>query len=210
MSFNESDVGRAVVDLIRSELRRLSFCAPARVESFDYTHQKATVTPLLKRADLQGNQYGFTPIPDVPVVFPAALNASVTFPLVAGDTVLLVFAERTLENWIETGAEAATDTVRMLETEDAIAIAGLFPNSHTSDAEADTLKIKYKNQTIKIKSDGSIEIGGTGIKSLLTSSYKTAVDAQLGLIATSLNTLGQPVTPFVAPLDSLTSKVKAQ
>jgi len=45
---------------------------------------------------------------------------------------------------------------------------------------------------------------------LVKANYLTALETQLGLIATSLNTLGQPVTPFVRPANSVTTVLKAE
>lgn len=227
MAFNESDIGKAVVDLIRSELRSLHICTPARVESFDYANHKATVTPLLKRSNLKGVQSSFSPIPDVPVVFPASGAASVTFPINAGDTVLLLFADRSLENWIDTGAEAATEYDRMFDLSDAIAIAGLFPNSHDSDAANNSdLQIKLGSQKITIKANGNIEIGASTLQALMTEAYKTALSPYLTALQTLALAVGTlvPATAaaaitafntsypsgFIAPANSLTSKAKAQ
>jgi hypothetical protein len=45
---------------------------------------------------------------------------------------------------------------------------------------------------------------------LVKASYLTALETQLGLIATSLNTLGQPVAPFIRPANSVTTVLKAE
>jgi hypothetical protein len=188
---NEKDVGRAVTELIESVLGNVHTCMPGRVESYSYAKQKATVTPLLKRAFVDGSQLAYEPIPDVPVVFPASGVASLTFPLNAGDTVLLVFAERSMEKWLPAGGAAETTVNRLHDLGDAIAIPGLFPLNRTSDAgnNAD-LQLNLGSQKITIKANGDIEIGNMTIPSvplvadpsLATGDFVTAVCATLAIL----------------------------
>ena len=67
-------------------------------------------------------------IPCVPVVFPAAGGFSVTFPVNVGDTVLLVFASQSLDNWLfSDGHDTDPDDPRRHGLTDAIALPGLRP-----------------------------------------------------------------------------------
>ena len=64
---------------------------------------------------------------NVPVLFPRSRKAAVTFPLEKGDTVLLVFAERSLDEWIEKGGnKVSPEDPRRHDMSDAIAIPGCF------------------------------------------------------------------------------------
>ncbi len=103
---------------------------PGRVESYDAATQKVSVKPLVRRAyrdEVGDRQLESLPvIPGVPVVFPGAGAYSITFPIAAGDTVLVVVASVSLDRWlVGRGGEvdAALDNRHSLE--DAIAIPGL-------------------------------------------------------------------------------------
>lgn len=235
--FNETDLGKACRDLVESMIGEIHTCMPGKIESYDYTRQKATVTPLLRRPYLDGSNVDYEPILEVPVVFPSSGSASITFPLNAGDTILLVFSERSLENWLPAGGKVNTSIASTHSVADAIAIPGLFPLNHTGAAANNTdLQVKLGSQKITIKANGDIEIGGTLTQALMTESYKTTLELYLAgiqnLLAAILALAGgatPPVTPWevavnvlisafitafptglVPPVNSLTSKVTAQ
>ena len=76
---------------------------PGRVEKYDSQRQKADVKPLLKRTvvNLDGTELSeeLPVIPDVPVVFPRAGGFFISLPIKKGDFVLLVFCERSIDNY---------------------------------------------------------------------------------------------------------------
>jgi hypothetical protein len=122
----------SLVDVVRAgiagKFAELYFCTPARVVSYDSTKQSAVVQPLIKRR-VRGEGERETQLPgvihDVPVVFPGAGDYSFTFPVAKGDTVLLVFADQSLDVWLPSGAEVDPEDDRQCDVNDAIAIPGL-------------------------------------------------------------------------------------
>lgn len=119
----------------------LRVALPARVERYDSATQLVDVQPLLKESVAQED--GTTAavrlpmITNVPVVFPGAGGMRITFPVAVGDTVLLVFADRSLDVWQTHGGETAPDDARRHHLTDAVAIPGLHANS-APHAGADT------------------------------------------------------------------------
>jgi hypothetical protein len=212
--FNESDVGRAVIELVESLMADIHTCMPGKVEAYDYASQKATVTPLLRRAFLDGSQVAHEPIPGVPVIFPSSSVASMTFPIKAGDTILLVFSEKSLERWLPAGGTADTTVNRHHSLGDAIAIPGLFPLNHSSDApNNDDLQVKLGTQKITIKENGDIEIGNANLKALLTADYMTHTHVFTGTAVVDPGThIGTCAGTTNASTDvtSKTTKVTAQ
>jgi hypothetical protein len=61
---------------------------------------------------------------DVPVVFPRGGGFSLTFPIAAGDEVLLVFASRCIDGWWDQGGVQNQIDQRMHDLSDAFAIPG--------------------------------------------------------------------------------------
>jgi hypothetical protein len=85
-------IATAVKEFVQGMLAGVHTCMPGEIVSYDYTKQKASVKPLLKRAYVDGTYMPYPVINDVPVIFPRSGGASLTFPVTVGDTVMLVFS----------------------------------------------------------------------------------------------------------------------
>lgn len=127
--------------IIESQLVDLHVSLPARVESYDSAKQKVSVKPLLKRGYLseEGQRLveGLPVINEVPVAFQSAGDFGVTFPLKAGDTVLLIFSEASLDKWLALGGEVDPGDDRHHTLSDAIAVPGLRPFNKPNSQVAD-------------------------------------------------------------------------
>lgn len=101
---------------------------PGSVESFDPVRQTANVKLLLKRRVTRENgeveDVSTGVAVNVPVVFPGAGGFRLVFPLNAGDGVLVVFAESSIDQWQSLGGEQPGG-VRRFHLADAIALPGL-------------------------------------------------------------------------------------
>lgn len=64
---------------------------------------------------------------DVPIVWPRAGGFALTFPIAAGDEVLVVFASRCIDSWWQSGGVGAPAEARMHDLSDGFAI--LAPTS---------------------------------------------------------------------------------
>lgn len=64
---------------------------------------------------------------DVPIVYPRAGGFALTFPIAAGDEVLVVFGSRCIDSWWQSGAISAPAEYRMHDLSDGFAI--LAPTS---------------------------------------------------------------------------------
>lgn len=145
-----STLPEAVRRAVRAELEEVHTVLPARVETYDRTRARVSVKPLLRRTYADGQKVSLPVVTDVPVIFPRAGEASLTFPLNRGDTGLLLCAERSLEEWLSVGGEATPADPRRFELTDAIFLPGLYPFNAASPAEeADALVLK--NAAIKLK-----------------------------------------------------------
>lgn len=118
-----------LVDLILTGIRanqlELNTCMPATVTQYNSETLTATVQPSFKRFDTKGNFTSRPQIEDVPVVFPRSGARGVYFPLAAGDPVLLVFSQRSLDTWLDNGGEIDLRDTRLHNLNDAIAIPGI-------------------------------------------------------------------------------------
>ena len=117
-------------------------CAmPGIIISFDPATQTATVQPAIKMRVNLGEgvkQMDLPPIANVPVVLPFAQGAGLllTLPIRAGDECLIVFSDRSIDNFMQSGgvqptvatANEDTTTPRSHSLADAICIPGIISN----------------------------------------------------------------------------------
>lgn len=147
-------------------LTNLRVSLPARIERYDSSTQKAEVSPLLEKRNADGSTTALPVITNVPVIFPRGGKARITFPLERGDSVLLVFSDRSLDRWLSgQGQRVTPDDPRKHDLSDAVAIPGLLPfggqgGAAGFEASGTDLVVKHEDSEILMKSDGSIAIKG--------------------------------------------------
>lgn len=108
---------------LREDRLELHTCMPATVTEYDEGTSKATVLPAFKRVNEGTDEVTALPtIAGVPVVFPGTARGTLKLGLAKGDTVLLVFAERSLEAWLKKGGQQDPEDTRLHALSDAIAI----------------------------------------------------------------------------------------
>lgn len=112
---------------------------PGKIQSYDATNQKAVVIPQLHRKLADGRIERVPVLNDVPVIWPRSGGAFMTFPVSAGDGCLLVFCERSLDEWKANGGEVVPQDPRAHALSDAVAIMGFSPFNGPSNGGSDVL-----------------------------------------------------------------------
>ena len=110
MSDGRSD-GSSDADLARQIARAVTAgmhtAIPGRVLAYDRTQQRADVQPVVRfsRRNRDGERVTYlpAPVPNCPVVFPGSGSVSLTWDLASGDSCLIVFSERSIDEWLSTG-----------------------------------------------------------------------------------------------------------
>lgn len=107
----------------------INVCLPGKIESYDASKQLASVKPLLKRPLINedGTDADAESVPvisNVPVVHPSGGGYFTHFPLAQGDPVILIFADRSIDRWLDRGGEVDPGFTHTHELTDAIAIPG--------------------------------------------------------------------------------------
>lgn len=110
---------------LENRLRELHTCLPGIVVSFDAARQTATVQPAIKRVFTELGAVNLPVCMDVPVCFPGGGGFWLTFPVVAGDECLLVFAERCIDRWHAEGGTQLPAEYRLHDLSDAFALVGV-------------------------------------------------------------------------------------
>lgn len=148
--------------IIANKISDMHICLPAKIVAYDYTKQKAIVQPLINQKLTNGEVIKLPQIYNVPVVQLVSGGASITLPVKIGDKVLLIFADKSLEEWLKSGKQVTPDDPRSNNLTDAIAILGLRDFGTNSPAQNNTdLLIKYSGSEIVLKPNGNIDINAT-------------------------------------------------
>lgn len=186
---------------------------PGSIISYDYTTQKAVIQPLLNKVWSDGTTTPMPVLENVPVIFPRAGGASLTFPVVEGDTCLLVFIERSIDLWLTQGGQVNPDDPRKFDLSDGVALMGLFPFSETSEADNNTdLLLTYAGSKIRIKQSGAIVIESSNTVALGTSTTEVLnVLSQLMGFLTGATVMGAAFNgPLNAAFITQVNALKAQ
>lgn len=122
-----SDDLQDVQNVITDRLRQMNIALPGEVQKYDAALRKADVLPTIKETFADGTELTLPVITSVPVIMPATSGTRITLPIAAGDTVLLIFSQRSLDLWLSQGGQTRAGDTRMHAMSDAMAIPGLFP-----------------------------------------------------------------------------------
>jgi hypothetical protein len=152
-------------------------------------------------------------IPNVPLMQFGMGGMRLTFPATPGDTVLLVFCQRSLDKWKSSGGEVDPGDARQFSISDAVAIPGLFPfnGAWTGTSRTDmTLgkdsgpQVIFKGTSIHLGGDNATDavFKGDALKSALSTlntaigTFATAVGVATPAVSAAATTLNLAITAF--------------
>lgn len=125
------DLPDVIREAIDARLEGVRVALPGIVQAYNAATQSADVLPSVRGSvlafDGSLSPEALPVIPDVPVMFPRAGGFFLAFPLLPGDSVLLVFSEADLGEWRRVGSIVDPGDTRRHTLAGAIAIPGLFP-----------------------------------------------------------------------------------
>lgn len=176
--------------------------AIAQVHAFDATTQTVsasvmyvkTISQLQPDGSYQPVSVNYPPLIDVPVIILGGGDWTLTFPIAQGDTCLILFNDRDLDNWYQAGQVGPVASGRLHSFSDAIALIG--PRSSQDPvASYDTARAVLANgQTMigvgvsLIKIANATTTLNTLLQSLISAIKAIQVDAG------TFNITGTPVT----------------
>jgi hypothetical protein len=112
--------------------------------------------------DLEHSDGQVSECPDifnVIVVQPSGGGGLLSFPLQAGDNVLIEFSMRNIESWLESdGGSVTENTQRFHDMSDAVAIVGLHTKNNHLKPDPKDVVLKFKDNKVVLKDDGNVEI----------------------------------------------------
>lgn len=211
MSGDPTSLADVVKGATDATLGNIHTSMPGKVVAYDSLAQTVDVQPMCKRqlftADGEKTYESLPLLAHVPVCFPRGGGYVVTFPLQAGDTVILVFSEAGLAEFLETGNEAEPWDTRRHHISNAVAIPSISPDTAplaSGDNSARTAGIVIgkdgANEQIRFAS-GSIKLGADATDFVALSAK---VDAWMTEIKTKFNqhqhTSAAPGSPTTTPV----------
>lgn len=196
-------LGQAINDFIDRKLSNVHTAYPARIESYDSTNFLASVSLELKK-NLES--MGEVPVPvfnNVPVAFPRSKKGGLLFPVEKGDSGLLIFSERSIDDWIELGRAQVPTDPRKLDYNDGIFFPGVFPKTDLPIRKGaiDSLELSNGSSYLEIGSNGGFKIqeGGTELIEQISELTSNINDLLTSLSTAMVATVGGPMPLSTAP-----------
>lgn len=172
---------KVIRDAIMAALYDLRVCAPAVVRGVTSTDpMRVDVVLGVKNKYPDGEVLDAPVLVDVPVVMPTGGQSWIRFPLVAGDTGLVIFSDRCLDDWRRGDGQPQNPTSRRAhDLSDAIFVPGLSVDSGKVNwSNTQALQMQNGQMKIVLHPTGQIEIaGGTAeMVAVLSSFFGTVTD----------------------------------
>ena len=196
-------------NMIRSEISEIHTALPATIINVKGMDVDVQPSVMLYQNDTHRK---LPVIYSVPFMCPHTNNAGIKWNPQIGDNVLLLCCEMSIDNiMVSTGNNLVqSEDGRKFDLADAVAINGFQKASENLPLPpTDVLQITGDKQTITIKKNGDIELGGgVLVQSLATSAFVKTIAPIINGIAPGTipldPTTGEPISPFV------TTKTKAE
>ncbi|KFC08315.1 putative phage protein [Trabulsiella guamensis ATCC 49490] len=210
--------------LVGSIMSSLRVSMPGIVQSFDPGTVTAVVQPAIKGYEPDSNGVNqSTTLPllvDVPVIFPRGGGCTLTFPVKAGDECLVIFADRCIDFWWQSGGVQEPVDDRMHDLSDAFCIVG--PQSQAkkiggistsaaqfrSDDGSTYFEINPATKKIKIVAPGGLDV----VTPLATFSEKVTITGLLtwlgGMVGSVVSGVASKITGAVEFIGSVKANGK--
>lgn len=160
-------------DQIDNKLMDVHTALPAIIISFDANKRTVSAQPTIQRVFSDGEGKAgadnLPPCVDVPVVFPMGGGYELTFPINKGDECLLIFAERCIDSWFETGRPSEPADFRQHDLSDGFALVGVRSLANIQPVWTEGVELHGNGNHVRID-DSSVELGAGGATLKLTSS----------------------------------------
>lgn len=119
---------QADAQLAQAIMSAMRVSIPGIIQSFDPDAVTAVVQPAIKGAEKDESgaevSVNLPLLVDVPVVFPRGGGCTLTFPVSEGDECLVIFADRCIDFWWQSGGVQEPVDGRMHDLSDAFCIVG--------------------------------------------------------------------------------------
>lgn len=146
--------------VLRENQKTVNTSIPGYLVSFEPTSQLAQLQIGIKRVDIEGKSSQAPVIIECPVHFPGG-KFSVEYELAQGDEGLIVFSQRCIDSWIDTGGVAENPILRLHDINDAMFIPGIRSEKNAmTNFQNNGIRLRNADgsQFIWLKNDGTGEM----------------------------------------------------
>jgi hypothetical protein len=133
---------------LRDALQNTNCHLLGTIESFDAAKQTATVS-INQKLNFAGVLKDYPPLVEVPVFILGGGNRVFTFPVRQGDTCLVLFNDRDIDNWFTTGNITTPNSTRLHDLSDGLALVGFRSLANPVDNYS-TTDVEVRNGESKI------------------------------------------------------------
>jgi hypothetical protein len=194
--------------------RALRVAMPGEIVDFDSAKQTATVKPLLLEVYIDASGARATEVLPQLVSVPVQIMAGITAPIRPGDGCLVIFCDRSLDGWLDTGTDKDSGDVRAHTLTDAVCIVGLrSANKALTEYDGNAVQVgQVGGPRIRLDAN-AINIGVSHASvatdaAVLGTTYRAAEDAFFSGLVSKLVALGTGLvtagaTPPLTPLGAL-------
>lgn len=199
---------------IEAKLIDVHTCLPGTIVSYD----SATVTAKIRLGVMHAlpkddgslalEQYPI--LPDVPIHFQQGGGYSVTFPLIPGDTVLVIFNETDVSQWLLTGQTSPPNLQRRFNLGSCWAIPGAKPTSTPLPAAADpSLCINGGEVKVGLLAADYVAMNAKVVAEL-TSIASFLINHKHSGVTAGAGSTGVSDSAYAAPADVAATNLKAE
>lgn len=149
-----NDFFEAAEQVADARLSIIHTALPGTVISFDATTCTASVKPSLTYYRSDGNTLDYPVIVGVPVFMPHAGSAQITYPVKKGDECLLVFSERSIDEWL---GKTEEHDPRRYDLTDAFCFVGMRP---TQSISAENVELINGPTVVSVTPSSTVNITG--------------------------------------------------
>lgn len=160
-------LAQVIMDAIDTKLLDVHTSLPGEIVSYDSATALAVVQPLIKRKYTDETTAIDLPlVSNVPVQFPRSNRTHVVMEILKGDQGMLIFQERSIDLWLESGRSVDPMDPRKFSLSDAVFVPGLFSKAApiTRKGEASSLEIKHYETYLEFKKTGQTIFDNTKTK----------------------------------------------
>lgn len=177
----DPELSEVISDAITARLLETYIHLPGTV--VNYADGKADIQINIKKKFKDGTNEDIDVLSDVPVWLPRSDggNAYLQLPIKEGDTGLIAFSQRSMDDWLVSGGNVLPRSTRMNSESDAIFFPGLYPFNNVVDENADNVVLKNNSMSIELYPDGKIKISGatSDFLSLMNDTLASLISAKV-------------------------------
>lgn len=151
---------KLIRDSFREILKGVCTSLPGHVLTFDPDKQLAQIQPGVSRVDINGAVFTIPPIIEVPVYFPGG-DYCVEYQIDSGCEGDILFSQRCIDGWVQSGGVAANPIGRFHNMQDAMFLPGFRSQPNVLPAFQNNgvrMRNRAGTQFVWLKNDNSISM----------------------------------------------------